>query len=192
MRKSFWIIVLMCAAVGVSSAYADSTTSYKINFTATSGSPLPTSGAFVYDKTTDQFSSFTVVWNGLTFDLTSAANSPTIRNSGPPCISGDTGAQATLALMTTCSSSGIWEGFTPANVSRQSSFQFYDGSCVGVTCHDTFITDFESTGAQTANDAHGTYGYTVEVADTPEPGSLALLGSGLFGLMGVTRNRFRK
>jgi hypothetical protein len=50
---------------------------YVINFTTTSGSPAPTSGSFTYDSAAAlgaQFTAFVVVWDGLTFDLTSAAN----------------------------------------------------------------------------------------------------------------------
>jgi hypothetical protein len=64
--------------------------------------PLPTSGSFTYDDSTNQFSSFQVVWEGNAFDLTASANSPFIGNSGPACIGGSTGAQATLLLMTVC------------------------------------------------------------------------------------------
>jgi hypothetical protein len=50
---------------------------YVIHFTTTSGSPAPTSGSFTYDSAAAlgaQFTAFVVVWDGLTFDLTSAAN----------------------------------------------------------------------------------------------------------------------
>jgi hypothetical protein len=48
---------------------------YTIDFTLTSGSPMPSSGSFIYNSLTSTFTSFNVVWDGDTFDLTSAANS---------------------------------------------------------------------------------------------------------------------
>ncbi len=48
---------------------------YGINFTTNPGGVAPTSGSFMYDSSAaDPFSDFTVIWDGLTFDLTSAAN----------------------------------------------------------------------------------------------------------------------
>ena len=48
---------------------------YNINFTATNG-PTPTAGSFFYDATTETFTSFTVISNGITYDLTSEAQAP--------------------------------------------------------------------------------------------------------------------
>lgn len=74
MRKSLWILLaVMVVAFSATNAHADSLTDGTINFTVTSGSPTPT-GSFVFDNTTNSFSSFSVLWAGLVFDLTSSAN----------------------------------------------------------------------------------------------------------------------
>jgi len=91
---------------------------YDINFTNTipADGPSPTSGAFVYDYLTGRFVRFTVVWDGLTFDLTSSANHPDFIGVPPACIGGATGPAATLALMTQCdianpaTTSTYWHG----------------------------------------------------------------------------------
>jgi len=70
-------------------------TTYDISF-----SPLfglnPTSGSFTYDAKSG-FSNFTVLWNGLKFDLTESANHPTISSSG--CKSEMSNAAYSFALM---------------------------------------------------------------------------------------------
>lgn len=75
-----------------------------IDFTLTQDSPLPSSGSFYYDSSTSTFTNFDVVWDGYTFDLTSAANSFTFTSPSDPCYSGSTnGAQEIFLLMTACS-----------------------------------------------------------------------------------------
>jgi hypothetical protein len=71
------------------------------------GGPLPASGSFTYDYATNRFEYFRVVWDGRTFDLTSAANHPYIYRGGPACIGGATGPQATLALLIQCVAEGL-------------------------------------------------------------------------------------
>src|ERR1700674_1217155 len=72
MRKSSWIIgAVLIVAIGAPHAHADTITDYAISFTGTG--TLPTSGSFAYDTTTNQFTSFTAIWDGLTFDFTSSA-----------------------------------------------------------------------------------------------------------------------
>jgi hypothetical protein len=55
-------------------------TTYLINFTATSG-VAPTSGSFIYDPSTG-FSNFTVVWEGVSIDLTFSAGNPFVASTG--------------------------------------------------------------------------------------------------------------
>lgn len=62
-------VISLFALVGVLPALADPI-QYTIDFTLTQGSPLPTSGSFIYDSSTSTFTSFDVVWDGDTFDLT--------------------------------------------------------------------------------------------------------------------------
>lgn len=57
---------------------------YDIDFTSFFNPNPPISGSFDYDASApvgSQFSDFTVIWEGFTFDLTAAANNPVSRNS---------------------------------------------------------------------------------------------------------------
>ncbi len=58
---------------------------YDIDFTPFNFmGPAPTSASFDYDASAavgSQFTDFIVVWNGLTYDLSAAANNPVARNS---------------------------------------------------------------------------------------------------------------
>jgi hypothetical protein len=103
MRKPLWILFTALFTLMVTpNVYAGSVTTYTIHFEGYG--PLPT-GSFVYDDTTNQFLSFTVQWDGLTFDFMHGIyppNDPSIVAGGSPCLLGATGPLATLALMTVC------------------------------------------------------------------------------------------
>jgi len=71
MRRALWIVLAaMTAAIAVPAAHADTITDGTITFTTTDGLPDPTSGSFVFDNTTDTYSTFTVNWDGAIFDWT--------------------------------------------------------------------------------------------------------------------------
>jgi hypothetical protein len=108
MRLKVGVISLLALFGTPAIAAADSIISYEIDFSLAAGSPAPTSGSFDYDPSlaTDPFSNFVVEWDGLTFDLTSSANDPSILNA-PTCINGATGAAATFQLLTECPSD-LW------------------------------------------------------------------------------------
>jgi sugar lactone lactonase YvrE len=87
---------------------------YTILFTATSGSPTAT-GSFDYDPSTQTFSSFTILWDGVTLDLTGAANHAGVTDFGiftpgapvaPACLGMQNGAAAAFLLLTQCT--GEW------------------------------------------------------------------------------------
>ena len=165
---------------------------YNIDFTLTSGTTLPTSGSFYYDASTSTFTGFDVLWDGVTFDLTSQANSPqNFVIPTDPCYSGATnGAQVIFDELTTCASDAnptyytgppIWfasadpaPGSGPANLA---SFDFFTqpegnnliGACPSAGCSD----DNPSTGGFVA-------------VETPEPGTWALMLLGL-GLTMIKR-----
>jgi hypothetical protein len=140
MRKSLWIIALVFAAIGAPNAHAD-VTEYTINFTG--GSPNPTSGSFDFDNNPADltpFSDFTVVWEGLTFDLTSAANSAFVYGV-PPCISA-AGAQAAFQLLTVCADdpSTQWVVSNAMNCCDFTEMQFLIGSGQnGVSIQSTIV-----------------------------------------------------
>ena len=71
-------------------------TQYDIAFSG--GSPTPT-GSFSYDPTVPTFADFTVMWNGLDFDLTGAANNP-VFNAGTTLQLPLCGASAADAALT--------------------------------------------------------------------------------------------
>lgn len=79
--------VALCALV-LSSAATASPVSYTIDFTGTG--ILPT-GTFTYDAALplgSRFTAFTVIWDGVTFDLTAgsfSANNPDFSNAGGQC-----------------------------------------------------------------------------------------------------------
>ena len=56
-----------------------------INFSLTGGSPAP-SGSFTYNTTTNSFTTFTVSWAGILFDLTARVNAPSVNGTPTsPC-----------------------------------------------------------------------------------------------------------
>ena len=160
--------------------HADTVTNYTINFTG--GSPLPTSGSFTYDSTVPAFSNFIVVWDGLTFNLTSSANNPTVVPPLPGCIPAGTGPAESFALLSGCAS-GTWAappglgtfaiGIPPIGSCCPSPPQFSIFSSVG----PSFSNDF------------GSGSYSIAAVATPEPSSLALMLSGV-GLVFGMRKRW--
>src|SRR5215472_4363155 len=86
MRKSFWIVLALLVVCGAPVAHADSFTDGTLHFTVTSGSPAPT-GSFVFDNTTNMYTSFKVDWDGAVFDFGSEFNgsNAVLENSGSWC-----------------------------------------------------------------------------------------------------------
>ncbi len=79
---------------------------YNITFLFSAGSSAPPAlptGSFDYDASAavgSQFSNFIVNWDGMSFNLTSAANNPQVDNTpASPCISGDNSAGVFNALI---------------------------------------------------------------------------------------------
>ena len=190
MRKTLWIIPLLFAAISAPNVHADDDTDYTINFTLSPPGTLPTAGSFVYDNTTNTFVSFTVDWDGLVFDLTSSANSPLIISDGPPCISGATGPQATLALMTTCNSAtpaAYWDAVNPTPEQSGSNADFtFIAFGPGVTTEEIAISPPGGiTGTETGDSGLGSF----EAIATPEPGTSGLMLIGIIALVLVMRKR---
>jgi hypothetical protein len=104
MRHATGLTALLLATAGLPAVAAP--VLYTIHFSLTLGSGLPTSGSFYYDSSTSTFSSFVVVWNGDTFDLTATANNLGVFTATPdPCYaSATTNPQQVFLMMTACSS----------------------------------------------------------------------------------------
>ena len=89
--------ILLALAIGGASTARAAAITYDITFTSNGDLPV---GSFTYDAAVPAFTNFLVQWNGLTFDLTSAANSPFDDGaSGPACLGGLTGAAASFVWL---------------------------------------------------------------------------------------------
>ena len=143
MRKTLRIvplIALLSVFIGPPNTQADTTSNRTINFTRTTcytlspgycNNPSTPTGSFVYDNTSNTFTSFTVTWDRIFFDFTSVANSfadPSAAGcaSLPAgnafiedlfCAPGDTGFPSSNGLPVS------WGGYT--NVDGVSSFTFF-------------------------------------------------------------------
>jgi hypothetical protein len=174
---------------------------YTINFSLTQDGPVPASGSFSYDSSTSTFANFDVLWDGYTFDLTSAANSLAFTSPTDPCYSGSTtGAQEVFQLMTVCSSDN--------NPTYDSAPPFFESNVYpyGSPNYTVFIFGTTATANPGPNQidiyvpAEGTsgcppdtcYTYSAQAVGNfasnpvPEPGSCALT---LIGLCLVMRKR---
>lgn len=161
-------LVLIAAALGAKAAKADpiDLTTYTINFTGTG--LLPTAGSFTYDPDTPNFTSFSVTYDGLIFDLTSSANAPNLQGSLPGCLTGKAGAEATFALLTDCTPppTGYTHQWYAIIKFSLLNFSFQDtdtgGNGIFINTIDTTATPIFSTG-----------GFSAAPATTvPEPTSL--------------------
>jgi hypothetical protein len=175
---------------------------YTIDFSLTQDGPLPTSGSFIYDASASAFTSFDVVWDGDTFDLTSAANTYTSTSPTDPCFSGSTnGAQEVFLLMTACSADDNASYYTappqyeaniyPYGSPNYTNFQFLTTASTnpGPNQMNLYTPAVGTSGCP----ADTCYTYSAQVvgefeatAATPEPGSCALT---LIGLCLVMRKR---
>ncbi len=96
-RPRLWISAFLISVCGAPAAFAETITTYDITFSGTGLNP--TAGSFTYDSTNPSFSDFTVTWDGILFNLTAAANAPSITAPEPACLGGATGAAATFDLL---------------------------------------------------------------------------------------------
>jgi len=169
-------------------------TNYDITFSLDGGVGVaPTSGAFTYDATTQTFSNFDVVFGGATYDLTSAANAPTINGPIPgPCSGVSGGLLAFMILDAECNTAGpfiaLWESSDQGNPAQP--FVFIDYFNIHGT-ENTSITGAPPAGATSTNtDSDG--GWTISVAPAvslPEPGALMILFANLAVMAFLARKR---
>ncbi len=168
-RRHLGIRLLLLATFIAPLAMADlaDSTTYTIQFF---GGPengiLPTAGGFTYDPDTATFSSFVVIWDSITFDLTSAANAPSISRdlNELSCLGGLSGGAASFALLGgSCKSVGAdWSGDTETN--GQANFQFFgiDGFS------DIFVNDHLDSGPA-SHDTGSSRDWSVTAVSAPTP-----------------------
>jgi len=182
MKRSITMALLLLTAVGIAELKG-APVFYVINFalqSGTPGAPLPTSATFDYNASVPQFTNFLVNWDGLSFDMTNAANSPQINSFSAACVLGDTGAAASFLLLTNCGNpvSGLtvttW--FANGNLNPQ-IFNFYSGDAMGGNNFIQFTANPTTIVAPFNTEALGTFTVTA----VPEVGtwSLVLVGLGL-------------
>jgi len=175
---------------------------YTIDFTLTSGSPPPISGGFFYDASTFTFASLDVVWDGYTFDLTSAANSFTFTSPTDPCYAGSsTGAQEVFLLLTACSADANPSYYNGAPYYLANVYPYGSPNYTAFG-FDTLAGGFGPNQISVGGPAGGTsscppstcFTYSVQAvgafeASAPEPGTWALT---VIGLCVVMRKRARR
>jgi hypothetical protein len=178
----FLAFSLLAGGAGTTSR-ADTITTYTINFTTTSG-PAPTSGSFTYDSTTPRFTNFLVVWEGITFDLTSSANAPIIAGTG--CTGEASTPAYGFALMTLditgCPITYLWIGEQTPSGDEGFAFVATLPNFAGV---DEVVVTLVGPPPPFPGVATGRWA----VSTIPEPASFVLLGSGLLALWGALRRR---
>jgi hypothetical protein len=169
MRRALWIaLAVLVVGIGAPAVMAD-TIDGNFNFTV-SGIPLVPTGSFVFDTNTD---SFTVVWAGVGFDFTAAANS----FAGPNGCGG-VGMFIQVLTLPSCSP-GDWG----AHLQPDSGF-FALGAPNGSFIQANAVLP----GNGTVEDSGGTFTVTTTIV-TPEPSVLAftLSGVGLLWLLAAMR-----
>ncbi len=159
------LLGLICTAVSAIGAPI----SYAINFSG--GIPNPTAGSFTYDSVPSVFTAFIVDWQGITFDLTPAANNAI--PFGPCDTAGNRAADAFAYLSDPTCGSGVrgieWVASRgPSGI----SFSFL---------HETGVGRVSIIGFQAFTPVIGgefTTSGTFSIIPTPEPSSIALMLSG--------------
>ena len=177
MRKSLWIVLtILFVAVCVPAARADSYIDGTISFTVTAGNvAAPPTGTFIYDATTQSFTSFGVTWDGIAIDLSGSANAGLYFNG----CGGGLGNFIQDLLDQGCS----YPFFPWTAIVEPGETIFSMNSPIGPA-----IFGFGLQGPSLGDTAGGTYAGSVSA---PAPGSIALTlsGMGLLGLMLAMRKR---
>jgi hypothetical protein len=154
---------------------------YDISFTPLNG-VVPTAGFFDYNAAAPAFTNFTVTWDGILFDLTSAANNfvPTPGCNDP---SGAAGAFEILSHTTTsCIGVSAWIAFFPGTP-ESSGLGFSQLNGPGNISEDVLVT-----GTNPGIDASGHWTITA----TPEPSTGGLAVGGVIALWAMWRRTLRR
>jgi len=184
MNTSSWSLLVgalevVCCATSLAPAATASPVSYTINFTATSGT-APTSGQFSYDSAQaagSKFSAFTVVADGITFNLTSSANNPIFINPGGTCSSDVFNFLSTGSACTT-HAAGEPQWVVAASSPNELVVEFLDLSADSNNVL-RIVGDIQGLPFADRADGRGSWTITaVTTSATPEPASLMLALAG--------------
>jgi len=211
MKKLLGCMAVLLAVTFSPRAHADTFTDYTINFLGPVGTLLPTSGTIVYDSTPgalNPFSTFTVNWDGETFDFAAVANqynylagsqTPALFNTSLPGCTGATGLQSLIVAMVACAPDAIWaaQADTAAN---SASFTI---AFPGVTGGIPSFVDLECctipppTVTARPGYANGGGGLPLTITDpprtiVPEPGTGALLCAGIAMVLVLGKRKARR
>ncbi len=196
MNRSSWSLLVgalevLACATGLAPAATASPVSYTINFTATSGT-APASGQFSYDSAQaagSKFSLFTVVADGITFNLTSSANAPIFANPGGIC-SNDVFNFLSTGSACATHIAGDPQWVVAASAPIELVFEFLD---LSADSQNGLRIAGDIQGLPFADRATGRGSWTitaVSTSATPEPASLMLVLAG-GALLLLRKQRYR-
>jgi hypothetical protein len=190
MRRAILMLVATMSLLGTPNAKADLMDSVNYTITFTGTGTLPTAGSFTYDPDIHTFSHFLVTWDGLNFDLTSAANGPFVTSPAPSCIGSLTGGAASFAVLSgdcTPPPTGFettWKGAL-LNTGFQFGFFVDDGRNVAWNVFD----DEGAAGDAQPFDVHGQWTISASSSAVPEPSAWILFLTVLLAVAIVKRSR---
>ena len=164
------------AALAMPTSVMATPVNYTLSFSQ--GFPNPTTGEFTYDASPiPTFSGFTVTWDGLSFDLTSSANTGSSLSNSDPCFGGaPLGAADAFLLMSGQCATSSWVAQYAKSVGV-ASFSFSDAWGSNIMLVQSAPVILDEQGIFTT----GTY------ALVPEPLTFSLFGAGLAGAIAMRR-----
>lgn len=170
------LTLFLLSAAGLVSRANAATILYNINFGTAISGMAPTSGSFDYDSLAplgNQFSNFIVVWDGLSFNVTANANTPTLNSAGSCTTSGFTSATVFSFLDQTpeCPSAPntyTWQVIATGGPDAQ--INFFDTNQAG-----TGDVELSDALVSTLIGPYSSGYYTITPAATPEPSTFFLM-----------------
>jgi hypothetical protein len=182
MKQSLWIIALLLGAAFAYPAFADTLYIYDVTSYDGTSSTVDGNGSFTYDPTAliNPFSDFNVTWDGVIFNLTSAANDTPSEAHG--CDSNLLISVFTYLTNANCQEGGInggdaWLAFTGI-ASDNFAFNPLENAINAGGGGGTITQPFDQQG--------GVFAVALPI---PEPQSVFLLSTALLAVAFLARNR---